>query len=360
MAETFKGPYIITKVNENGTIKMKTKYAKHDQLVNQNQLVKYKQPAVEPKMEFENENKEDQPVKRAYIKKVYPGREDGGPVTRSKNHPVNDLNEVGGAPKKCKHLAKINLITAEQLKDPTQTFEILIKKVASKEDLERRLRLANFSKEIIQQLNSEQLTSLQESLKTEATLWKQSFKFIQKESHQIGPSYISDKFGLPEQTKEEPCWVHNRRQFLELLPPAERNILLTGDPDQRFDPFSYIWCYSYPEIAAQNPALQEHFQHILQFEDNFEGENLDNAHLEDQPIPNQIEEPTQPQPQQPARRGKPPKQKEEDPEYKPRSVTSIPDPKSIARRTRARRPDEFPHQPFGVLDSIYAIGSFQD
>ena len=63
---------------------------------------------------------------------------------------------------------KKNLITSEQLKNPAQTFEILIKNVASKEDLEKRLHLANFSKEIIQKLNTEQLTTLQKSLKEEA------------------------------------------------------------------------------------------------------------------------------------------------------------------------------------------------
>ena len=72
-------------MNENGTIRMRAKYAKHDQLVNQNQLVKYKQAEIEPKMESlkEKENVEH-PVKRSYIKKVYPGRGDGGTVRRSK------------------------------------------------------------------------------------------------------------------------------------------------------------------------------------------------------------------------------------------------------------------------------------
>ena len=66
--------------------------------------------------------------------------------------------------------------------------------------------------------------------------------------------------------------------------------MLTGDPDQNFDTFSY----SYPEIGAQNLALQAHFQHILQFEDKFE-----EAQVEDQPLSDQIEEPGQPQPPQP-------------------------------------------------------------
>ncbi len=35
---------MVTKVNDNGTIRIKTKYGQHEQLINQNQLVKYKQP----------------------------------------------------------------------------------------------------------------------------------------------------------------------------------------------------------------------------------------------------------------------------------------------------------------------------
>ena len=69
---------------------------------------------------------------------MYPSKEDGGPVTISKRHPVDDLSEVGGgASTKCQNQAKLNLITSEQLKDLTQFFEILINKVASKEALGR-------------------------------------------------------------------------------------------------------------------------------------------------------------------------------------------------------------------------------
>ena len=75
--------------------------------------------------------------------------------------------------------------------------------MASKE--ERRLGLGNFLNEILQQLNSTQLSPLQKRLKREAHLWKQSFKFIEKESHQVSPNYIFDQFGLPEPSKKEPC-----------------------------------------------------------------------------------------------------------------------------------------------------------
>ena len=56
------------------------------------------------------------------------------------------------------------------------------------------------------------------------------------------------------------------------MPVEERNILLTGDPDTSFDPYVYMWIYSFPQIAAQNPLVQQHFLHILQFEDQFQEE----------------------------------------------------------------------------------------
>ena len=121
-------------------------------------------------------------------------------------------------------------------------------------------------------MNSEQLASLTQSLKEEAEKWKNCFKWINKEHNQVGPDFVSDKFGLPIQSPEvqEPCWVHNRRIFLKQLPVEERNILLTGDPDTSFDPYIYVWIYSFPQIAVQNPLVQQHFQHILQFEDQFQ------------------------------------------------------------------------------------------
>jgi hypothetical protein len=106
---------------------------------------------------------------------------------------------------------------------------------------------------------------------------------------------MADSFGLPEKSKAEPCWIHSRREFFKLLPPEERNIILTGDPDKAFDPFSYIWCYSYPDIAAQNPIPQEYFQHILEFENNI----VDQLEEEQQNFP-------PPAPIIPKRRGRPP------------------------------------------------------
>jgi hypothetical protein len=55
----------------------------------------------------------------------------------------------------------------------------------------------------------------------------------------------------------------SRREFLKQLLDSEKNILLTGDPNQGFDAYTYNWIYSYPEIAIQNPNIQQNFQHIL-------------------------------------------------------------------------------------------------
>ena len=103
LAETFKGPYTVSKVNENGTIRIKTKCAKHDQLVNQNLLIKYNlRKEDEEEQKEEQQNKEETaipPVKRTYKKRIFESREDGGPTTRSRaklqpeQHEINE-NEL--------------------------------------------------------------------------------------------------------------------------------------------------------------------------------------------------------------------------------------------------------------------------
>jgi hypothetical protein len=42
LVETFKGTNVITKIFDNGTVQIRTKYEKHDQIVNQILLVKYR------------------------------------------------------------------------------------------------------------------------------------------------------------------------------------------------------------------------------------------------------------------------------------------------------------------------------
>ena len=53
LAETFKGPFRVTWVNENGTVLIRSKTAKHDNLVNANLLVKYLRPIDKTEKEKE-------------------------------------------------------------------------------------------------------------------------------------------------------------------------------------------------------------------------------------------------------------------------------------------------------------------
>ena len=124
----------------------------------------------------------------------------------------------------------------------------------------------------IQRLNTEQKASLKESLEKENQKWKNCFKWKDWSPNSKGPLFKSDKFALPKPIKniEEPKWVSSRRDFLASLPSTERNIILTGDPEQEFDPYTYIWIYTYPEFARQNPLIEQNFQHILQFENDIE------------------------------------------------------------------------------------------
>ena len=143
LAETFKGPYQITKVNENGTIKIKTKFGKHEQLVNQNLLVKYKQARPEEKEKATQGNEAEiltgnPENKRKYQKRTFPSREDGGPITRAQ-----------AAKLKAKDAKTFDLINNLELRNPIGTFKKLIKRENNEKAIQKRLQLANFSKQII-------------------------------------------------------------------------------------------------------------------------------------------------------------------------------------------------------------------
>jgi hypothetical protein len=113
----------------------------------------------------------------------------------------------------------------------SQKLENLIKK---------RFQLAQESRTIIQQLNG-QKSSSKNSLKSESEKWKNSFHWKELSPNSKGPLFESYNFALPKLIPgvEEPLWVTSRREFLKHIPESERNILLTGDPDQEFDPYMY-------------------------------------------------------------------------------------------------------------------------
>ena len=114
-------------------------------------------------------------------------------------------------------------------------------------------------------MNAKQWASLQESVAKEVKLWSTCLIERGWQPNSIGPRYECDDFGLPHKLPnvKQPSWIHNRNFFLQSLSFQERNLVLTGDPYLEFDPCAYILVYSCPTELKHYPALQEHFQHLL-------------------------------------------------------------------------------------------------
>jgi hypothetical protein len=115
-------------------------------------------------------------------------------------------------------------------------------------------------------LNVKQWTSLKNSIEKETKTWKKCLVERKKEPQHLGPSFQCDQFGLPRLTPgiKQPIWVHNRRKILQSLTFKERNILLTGDPFEKFNPYTYILVYNYPEQINQYLNIAQNFQNIVQ------------------------------------------------------------------------------------------------
>jgi hypothetical protein len=57
-----------------------------------------------------------------------------------------------------------------------------------------------------------------------------------------GPLFGSEKFAMPKQILgiEEPSWLTSRTEFLNCLPDTEGYFILTGNPNLKLDPYTYI------------------------------------------------------------------------------------------------------------------------
>ncbi len=84
LAETFKGPFKITKIHSNSTALIRTRTSKHDHLVNTNLLVKYNVPPSFVNPQNNQNQAEDEVSPRKYNERIFPPRPDGVPATRSK------------------------------------------------------------------------------------------------------------------------------------------------------------------------------------------------------------------------------------------------------------------------------------
>jgi hypothetical protein len=89
-------------------------------------------------------------------------------------------------------------------------------------------------------------------LREKLTYGKNCFKWWELSPNTKRPLFVSANFSLPNQILgiEEPRLVTSQREFLRCLPEAKRNIILTGDPGQEFDPFNFGWIYTFPELVV--------------------------------------------------------------------------------------------------------------
>ena len=154
-------------------------------------------------------------------KKIFPGREDGGPSMRSKTAQENNFSKQSYAdilktpvPEKVIKSAQVNSVYVHKIKEFMMSQ---LNKAASINEFKSRKAAAQRSKEDIQKLNLQQWTTLKQSVKTETKKWKNSL--MRNNWCNFGTHWKLDKLGLPRQIEkvEQPLWVQNRRKFLESL-----------------------------------------------------------------------------------------------------------------------------------------------
>jgi hypothetical protein len=105
-----------------------------------------------------------------------------------------------------------------------------------------------------QQLLPEEAVSLQRKVQQATTqLWHTGGT--------DGPQPVLDEFGLPKYKSSQPKAILKHQKFLQSLPPATRNLLLTGDPVFAFDPLVYATVLHVPQ-QLQPPILQQQFDYL--------------------------------------------------------------------------------------------------
>ena len=152
-----------------------------------------KETGKEKEKEKHTETMKESETKTKRQRKIYPGREDGGPTTRSKTAQEKVLSyaEVLKAPAQ-KLIKKAQVtINAHKIKE----FVKAQNKATPINEISTRKAAATKSKADIQKLNTEQWTSLKDSIKSETIKWKNSL--VRNEWCNIGTYWKLDKFGLP-------------------------------------------------------------------------------------------------------------------------------------------------------------------
>ena len=145
--------------------------------------------------------------------KNYPGREDGGPSTRSKTAQENAELKSYTDKVKSQTLIKASpkqVVYIHEIKEFVESQKINFQFTPKNEALKKRQAQAKCTKQDIIKLNIDQWTSLKESGKQEKIKWKNSL--VRNKWCNIGTYWKLDKLGLPRQQEgiEQPIWVQTK------------------------------------------------------------------------------------------------------------------------------------------------------
>jgi hypothetical protein len=245
LAANWSGPFFITKVRDNGNIRIKLNRKEIN--VNVNRIKPYIASVPEPKPEPEIskpevqisppvvQKEEEQPwieVKRKQNPKPAQNQAPASEQKRGRGRPRKNL----GPPKDTtiQFPPRWTRARAQQMRQEQEAAQ------TSAQDL--------LIEELIKTHNIAAL------IKTEQQKWDACLI-------KTGPSsFVMDEYALPKQIQgvQQPNWVYKRRNFLKSLSVEERNSILTGDPAFAFDPVPYqvVYNYSYADAVRQVPALR--------------------------------------------------------------------------------------------------------
>jgi hypothetical protein len=241
LAANWSGPFFITKVRDNGNIRIKLNRKEIN--VNVNRIKPYVASVPEPKPEIfspptmqisppEVQKEEEQPWIEVKRQKSKPTQEQA---------PASEQKRGRGRPRK----------NFGPPKDTTIQFPPRWTRARAQQmRQEQEAAQTNAQDLLIEELiKTHNIAAL---IKTEQQKWDACLI-------KTGPSsFVMDEYALPKQIKgvQQPNWVYKRRDFLKSLSVEERNSILTGDPAFAFDPVPYqvVYNYSYADAVRQVPA----------------------------------------------------------------------------------------------------------
>ncbi|MBM3428678.1 MAG: DDE-type integrase/transposase/recombinase, partial [Bacteroidetes bacterium] len=117
------------------------------------------------------------------------------------------------------------------------------------------------------QLDSVSAKSLQKKVNDAARgAWDHAMRHHKKRLIRTGNDeqpYLTDEFGLPKLHDKPLCPpLLGTREYIKGLPPLKRNLILTGDPNAAFDATVYDLLLNYPNFAP--PVVLEEFPYLAE------------------------------------------------------------------------------------------------